>query len=233
MDFSTEPSFGKSSDTGPYDSKESRGFNVLPSEVYSSAWMSADDKPQWVYVDLGSKKRFNELRLHWIHKAKNGSVEISDDAENWKKVADLPQTDSLTYSFKAVGNAVMSVFRWKALMRAAIRIGARWKSLDLRRKKIPNLNGDFNVLPLSPGAERLSPPMNMTSSWLPAVVPGTVLYSYIAAGAVPDPGIADNNLQISESYFNSDFWYRWTPSSVAGLVEATKASGRRAAFPIL
>lgn len=60
------------------------------------------------------------------------------------------------------------------------------------------------------------------SSWLPAVVPGTVLYSYIAAGAVPDPGIADNNLQISESYFNSDFWYRWTPSSVAGLVEATK-----------
>ena len=105
VDFSTEPSFGKSSDTGPYDSKESRGFNVLPSEVYSSAWMSADDKPQWVYVDLGSKKRFNELRLHWIHKAKNGSVEISDDAENWKKVADLPQTDSLTYSFKAVGNA--------------------------------------------------------------------------------------------------------------------------------
>lgn len=43
VDFSAEPKFGKSSDTGPYDSKESRGFNVLPSSVYSSVWMSSDD----------------------------------------------------------------------------------------------------------------------------------------------------------------------------------------------
>ena len=105
VDFSAEPEFGKSSDTGPYDSKESRGFNVLPSSVYSSVWMSADDKPQWVSVDLGAKKKFSEVRLHWIHKADNGCIEVSDDAKSWKKVADLPQTDSLTYSFKAAGNA--------------------------------------------------------------------------------------------------------------------------------
>ncbi len=223
VDFSTEPSFGKSSDTGPYDSKESRGFNVLPSEVYSSAWMSADDKPQWVYVDLGSKKRFNELRLHWIHKAKNGSVEISDDAENWKKVADLPQTDSLTYSFKAVGNA-----RYVRLsMEGADESG----HFALGEMEVFGPQAKEDTKPewrlqrasaVAESGETLSTNEYDDSSWLPAVVPGTVLYSYIAAGAVPDPGIADNNLQISESYFNSDFWYRWTPGSVAELAEATK-----------
>ena len=58
------------------------------------------------------------------------------------------------------------------------------------------------------------------SSWMNAVVPGTVLYSYMAAGAVPDPGIADNMLQISESYFNSDFWYR-------GVLKSAKPEGKR------
>ncbi len=36
------------------------------------------------------------------------------------------------------------------------------------------------------------------ADWLPAVVPGTVLDRDIAAGAVPDLVIADNNLHISE-----------------------------------
>lgn len=124
--------------------------------------MSADDKPQWVYVDLGSKKRFNELRLHWIHKAKNGSVEISDDAENWKKVADLPQTDSLTYSFKAVGNARYVRLSMEGADESGHFALGEMEVFGPQAKKIPNLNGDFNVLPLSPGAERLSPPMNMT-----------------------------------------------------------------------
>lgn len=223
VDFSTDPSFGKSYDTGAYDSKESRGFNVLPSAVYSSVWMSADDKPQWVYVDLGSKKKFNELRLYWIHKAKNGCVEISDDAENWKKVAELPQTDSLTYSFKAVGNA-----RYVRLsMEGADESG----HFALSEMEVLGHQVDEGAKPewrlqrasaVAESGETLSTNEYDDSSWLPAVVPGTVLYSYIAAGAIPDPGIADNNLQISESYFNSDFWYRWTPGSVAELVEATK-----------
>ena len=156
--------------------------------------MSADDKPQWVYVDLGSKKRFNELRLHWIHKAKNGSVEISDDAENWKKVADLPQTDSLTYSFKAVGNA-----RYVRLsMEGADESG----HFALGEMEVFGPQAKEDTKPewrlqrasaVAGSGEAVSTNEYDDSSWLPAVVPGTVLYSYIAAGAVPDPGIADNN----------------------------------------
>ena len=223
VDFTNGQSFGKSSDTGPYDSKESRGFNVLPSEVYSSAWMSADDKPQWISIDLGSKSKFREIRLHWIHKAEKGCVEISDDAKSWKKIADLPKNDSLTYSFKASGNArfvrlsmegadesghfTLSEFEVLG-PKVVAKNDSEWK---LQRASSVKANG-----------ESISSSEYDASSWLPAVVPGTVLYSYMAAGAVPDPGIADNNLQISESFFNSDFWYRWTPRSVMELTKAAK-----------
>lgn len=47
-----------------------------------------------------------------------------------------------------------------------------------------------------------------TSTWIPAVVPGTVLTSYIDAKAVPDIRYSDNQKQLSESFFQSDFWYR-------------------------
>lgn len=44
--------------------------------------------------------------------------------------------------------------------------------------------------------------------WIPASVPGTVLANYLAAGAIPDPLYADHQLQISESWFTANFWYR-------------------------
>lgn len=47
-----------------------------------------------------------------------------------------------------------------------------------------------------------------TKGWLPATVPGTVLTSYIDAGAVPDNYFSDNQKQLSEKFFQSEFWYR-------------------------
>ncbi|MDR3202938.1 MAG: hypothetical protein LBT54_07410, partial [Bifidobacteriaceae bacterium] len=43
---------------------------------------------------------------------------------------------------------------------------------------------------------------------VPALVPGTVLQSYIAAGIIPDTNFADNQLQVSDRYFLADWWYR-------------------------
>lgn len=227
VDFAEGTVFGKNMDTGPYDSKESRGLNVLSSEVLSSAWMSADVEPQWITVDLGTKKKFDEIRLHWIHKAESGVVEISDDNLNWKKCADLPTVDSLAYSFKAKGHARFVRLSMEgaddsghfALSELEVlgpavpgkyRGGSEWK---LQRASAVAGSG-----------EEISSNEYDDADWMPAVVPGTVLYSYIAAGAVPDPGIADNNMQISESYFNSDFWYRWTPE---GSFVKSKNPGQR------
>ena len=216
VDFSSEKSFGRSSDTGPYDSKEARGFNVLPSEVFTSAWMSADGGPQWISVDLGSKRKFDEIRLHWIHRAEGGWVEVSDDAKVWRRVADLPATDSLTYSFKAKGNA-----RYVRLRLTGAADDGECLALsefEVFGPKVKDGRSDDaewklqRASAVASGGEEISSNEYDDADWLPAVVPGTVLYSYIAAGAVPDPAIADNNLHISESYFNSDFWYRWTPA---------------------
>ena len=210
VDFSEDSSFGKSLDSGPYDSKESRGLNVLPSERFTSAWMSADGNPQWITIDLGEKRKFDEIRLHWIHKAEKGAVKVSDDNKNWKKCADLPAVDSLTYSFKAKGCARyvrLSMEGADGSGRFALSemevLGASAKAAASSEWTLQRASA------VSSGGEEISSNEYDDSDWMPAVVPGTVLYSYIAAGAVPDPGIADNNQQISESFFNSDFWYRW------------------------
>ncbi|HEY1790254.1 MAG TPA: discoidin domain-containing protein [Verrucomicrobiae bacterium] len=58
------------------------------------------------------------------------------------------------------------------------------------------------------------------SRWLPAEVPGTVLGSYLAIGAIPDPWYGDQMSEISEDFFTRhDFWYRdnfLAPASDAG-----------------
>ena len=47
------------------------------------------------------------------------------------------------------------------------------------------------------------------NDWIPAVVPGTILGSYVAIGAIPDPWYGDQMSQISDDFFSRhDFWYR-------------------------
>ena len=56
--------------------------------------------------------------------------------------------------------------------------------------------------------ERLSSPDFDDTAWMVATVPGTVLGSYVADGAVLHPNYQDWQLYISDAYFKSDFWYR-------------------------
>lgn len=229
VDFSRGSSFGESCDTGPYDSKESRGFCVLPSEDFTSAWMSAGAQPQWITVDLGEKKRFGEIRLHWIHKAGRGVVEVSDDNKNWKKCADLPEVDSSAYSFKAKGLGRYVRISMEGADESGHFTLSEFEVIGVTGPEKAGAASEWKLQRASAvtgGGEKISTDEYDDSGWMPAVVPGTVLYSHIAAGSVPDPGIADNNMQISESYFNSDFWYRWTPCLVKGQ-GAYKLSGSR------
>lgn len=56
--------------------------------------------------------------------------------------------------------------------------------------------------------EDISLPAYKPEGWVTATVPGTVLTSYKNVGALADPNYADNQLMVSESFFNSNFWYR-------------------------
>jgi len=56
---------------------------------------------------------------------------------------------------------------------------------------------DSLVMADGPG---LSKPGFDDKDWLPATVPGTVLSSFLDAGAIPDPNFGDNQLMISDSF---------------------------------
>jgi hypothetical protein len=57
-------------------------------------------------------------------------------------------------------------------------------------------------------ARIVSKPGFNDEAWVAATVPGTVLVSYLNAGALPDPNFGDNLLMISDSFFWADFYYR-------------------------
>ncbi len=237
VDFSKDSSFGVSRDSGPYDSKESRGLNMLPSEEFTSAWMSADAEPQWVSIDLGTKRKFSELRFEWIHGPQEGYVEVSNDGKSWTRKASLPKDAAQAYSLKVNGNSrFVRVSMSGADESGHFALGelkVMGPSLVKGVESAANVPDGCRRWKLARACQGLGTGEEISSSeyddsdWMPAVVPGTVLYSYIAAGAVPDPGIADNNLQISESYFNSDFWYRWKIDGNAEGAGASADEGNR------
>lgn len=45
-------------------------------------------------------------------------------------------------------------------------------------------------------------------NWIPAIVPGTVFYSYVKAGKERDPDYADNIYKADHKKYNQPFWYR-------------------------
>ena len=167
---------------------------LLPGEHFTSAWLSAGTEDEWVQLDLGKVRRVNEVRPHWIYVPDTYSVKVSRDGESWE-------------DFKPG--------RWryvKLLMHNDS--GNRFCLTELEvfgpdsEKPLP---GDWRIQRASEvhsEGEELSLPGFDTSNWLPATVPATTLANYIRAGAVPDPGFGDNWSQISDSFFNCDFWYR-------------------------
>lgn len=67
-----------------------------PSMHFASVWKSdltkkTDAKIQWLYVDLGTEADFDQVNLFWINKARNGKIQVSNDAKNWSDIATLGQ----------------------------------------------------------------------------------------------------------------------------------------------
>ena len=199
---------------------------MKPSQFFNSAWMSATAGEEWLYVDLGSTSEFDKVVLHWINKAVKGKVQVSDDAVQWKDAAELPGGDGLIdeialngkqnaryvrllmqqpandsrYILSEVevmgkGGLVAQPVAAPAASKGEIILsGGNW---ELQRASEVNASG-----------EEISTPEFKPENWIVATVPGTVLSSYKNIGAIADPNYADNQLQVSESFFWSNFWYR-------------------------
>lgn len=190
--------------------KQGEPLGIMPSEHFCSTWRSASAKEEWVYVDLGCKCSFDNIKLNWINRAKRATVQTSDDAVTWRNVADVPFSESNVDNVSVSGEG-----RYVRLLCHESQNG---KPYELSEFGVYGYGG-MEVFPqtswrvqraslVDADGEKISTAAFDAGEWLPATVPGTVLTSYIKAGAVPDPNFSDNQLQVSESFFNSDFWYR-------------------------
>ena len=205
---------------------------------FTSAWMSAGQGEEWVYVDLGAACSIDRVVLHWISRAAKGSLQVSDDARAWRSIQALPEGDGLTDDIRLTQQVKGRYVR--LLMTQPDPSGSYVLSeMEVygRGGPVPQSQPAPSVRPdgrqdlagggwrlqrdslVSTSGEMLSTPGFSDAEWLIATVPGTVLVSYLNAGALPDPNYSDNQLQISDSFFHADFWYRNefdTPSSYSG-----------------
>ncbi len=198
--------------------------DMLPSKHFTSSWMSASTEQEWIYIDLGSRSTFDAVKLHWINKATEGKIQTSDDATNWKDIATLPSGDSVTDQIvcKGKGRYVRILMQkpanGKKYMLSEVEIMGRGGLVPqpkaqpaVEGKKYALSGGNWTLQRASEvegTGEAISKPEYDAADWIVATVPGTVLTSYKNIGALPDPNYADNMFQISESFFNSNFWYR-------------------------
>jgi len=194
---------------------------------FTSAWMSAGSGVEWVYVDLGSRCEFDHVKLYWIARAEEGSVQVSDDAENWHDLRPIAASTDLIDDFK-LGQPASGRYVRVLMTRPGSPVGYMLSEIEVfgrggfvaKPKPAPVYGPDRELL-LAGGSwriqranfvqdvgETLSKPGYKDTDWLVATVPGTVLTSYLNVGAIPDPNFGQNQLHISDSYFYSDFWYR-------------------------
>ena len=194
---------------------------------FTSAWMSAGLGEEWVYVDLGARCEFDNVKLYWVARASQGSVQVSDDAENWRDVQPLRDSSELVDDFK-LAQTVSGRYVRVLMTRPATEHGYVLSEIEvfgrggfIAKPKASAQSSSDGKLVLAGGPWRLQR-VNFVSDageavskagfkddeWLAATVPGTVLTSYLNVGAIPDPNFGSNQLHISDSYFHSDFWYR-------------------------
>ncbi|MDD6471521.1 MAG: discoidin domain-containing protein [Bacteroidales bacterium] len=203
--------------------------------LFTSAWTSKGAGAEWVCVDLGSLSTFDRISLHWVNKAVQGIVQTSSDGRSWKNLANLPggeaKVDELAVNAKGryVRISMDKSADGQPYVLSELKVMGRGGLVAIAHaqpaaedNRIVLSGGNWKVVRASE-VEASGQEVSLSSfddaSWLPATVPGTVLTSFVNAGAVPNPNYADNISYISESYFHSNFWYRNTfelPASMRG-----------------
>ncbi len=196
---------------------------MKPSQFFNSAWMSLSNGEEWVYVDLGSRSTFDTVKLHWIDKATQGKIQTSNDAKQWTDVADLPGGEGLIDEIPVKGNAryvrvLMTGAASQHYLLSELEIMGKGGLMPQPAAMPAATDGEIR---LSGGNWRLQRASEVTANgeeistasfnpenWIVATVPGTVLTSYKNIGAIPNPNYAANILNVSESFFNANFWYR-------------------------
>jgi hypothetical protein len=167
------------------------------------------------------------VTLSWIRPASEGAIQVSDDAAQWRTIQPLVANDGLTADIhlaKPSSGRYVRVLMSKpkepgSYMLSELEVFGRG-GLVVRPKPalVAQPNGTLNLAggawrvqraSLVPArGEEISKTGFAATDWIVATVPGTVLTSYLNAGAVANPDFGDNQYTISDAFFCADFWYR-------------------------
>jgi len=197
----------------------------------TTSWISKTGEREWIYIDLGSKCKISGITIFWgSHFAETFEILVSEtggpnEPLNWKKIVSGKSESGSAQTLKVNSSAryiklqcIKSASGWGISMKEIEISGSG--QIQKSPAALQNL-GNERMLSLSDNqwktqrssfvaakGEEISRADFQDQKWLPASVPATVPANYIAAGAVPDPLYGDNQLQVSDWFFTSDFWYR-------------------------
>ena len=210
----------------PFD--KDKEVHVAGPEHFSSAWMSAGFREEWVYVDLGAVCTFDRVVLTWIRRAIEGAIQVSDNATDWKTIhplaSDAGSTDDIHLAQPVNGRYVRVLMEKPAepgslYILSELEVYGRGGPITVAKPAAPeksdgslNLEGGNWRLQraslVQAGGEQISATGFADKDWMVATVPGTVLTSYLNDEAIANPDFGDNQYAISDSFFCADFWYR-------------------------
>lgn len=188
-------------------------------------WISKSNGDEWLAVDLGTESEIESVSIRWGESyARAYMIQYSSDGKEWRDAGEDSGAKGSVIKTAAQGSGrfVRVLCRecsGEQYMIHQIRVLGQ-NALDYALPPVPAPRPD-GAQPLSGGNWRIIRASQIQadgtalskggyddSQWLPAVVPGTALVSFLKAGAIPDPDFDDNQFQISEAYFTADFWYR-------------------------
>ena len=167
------------------------------SDGFQSRWVSKTGANEWLKVDLGAPSRVDDVKVAWARggEADESHVELSSDGKAWTRGTSGKDVRFVKLVCEKAKGAVFGVDEIEVMGDNDLKVAETgWRLAPARD--------------VTATGEELSKGAYDDSTWLPAVVPGTVLTSYLNAGAIPDMNFADNQLMISEGFFYDDFWYR-------------------------
>lgn len=219
--------------------------DVLPSYRFSSVWRGADAGDEWVMTDLGAVADIDRVTLRWVNRPADRRVEVSSDGTCWEEIhfrsarhdggevipaqrgGGMTEDVSCNVSGRYV-RVSMSGGTPDGKPYAMTELEVWGKGGVVAHPSAPRApegdivyldGGDWRLQRASEvpySGARISSSDYCPDGWLTATVPATILTSYVNAGAIADPNYDDNINRISESFFNSDFWYRREFDAVPG-----------------
>jgi hypothetical protein len=163
-------------------------------------WRSAGGGEEWVCVDLGAETDIASVGILWgDERASDYSIQLSDDAEAWTDAGTSPSNARARYVRLLCRRPLRERYAVKRIQVFGENALSYGTPCGWRVERADEVGA---------GGEEISRAGCDCSGWLPAVVPGTALASYLKAGAIPDPNYDDLQFQVSEAFFTADFWYR-------------------------